>query len=65
MILIIKKVELSDNINKFPPVSYPIIIVTHFLFSLSPLTKVELKAYKKRTRVWRPTTSSCQDGPTK
>ena len=41
----IKKEELSGNISKFPPVTYPD-IVNYFLFSLSPLTKEELKAYK-------------------
>ena len=41
----IKKEELSSGISKFPPVTYPD-IVNYFLFSLSPLTKEELKAYK-------------------
>ena len=41
----IKKEELSSDISKFPPVTYPE-IVNYFLFSLSPLTKEELKAYK-------------------
>ena len=44
----IKKEELSGNISKFPPVqwrSQPI-IVNYFLFSLSPLSKEGLKAYK-------------------
>ena len=41
----IKKEELSSDISKFPPVTYPD-IVNYFLFSLSPLTKEELKAYK-------------------
>ena len=42
---LIKKEELSSDISKFPPVTYPD-IVNYFLFSLSPLTKGELKAYK-------------------
>ena len=41
----IKKEELSSDISKFSPVTYPD-IVNYFLFSLSPLTKEELKAYK-------------------
>ena len=41
----IKKEELSSDISKFPPVTHPD-IVDYFLFSLSPLTKEELKAYK-------------------
>ena len=41
----IKKEELSGNISKFPPVRNPD-IVNYFLFSLSPLTEEELKAYK-------------------
>ena len=39
-----KKEELSGDISKFPPVTYPDII-NYFLFSLSPLTKEELKVY--------------------
>ena len=38
----IKKEELSSDIIKFSPVFRPI-IVNDFLFSLSPLTKEELK----------------------
>ena len=40
-----KKEELSGNISKFPPVANHD-IVNYFLFSLSPLTEEELKAYK-------------------
>ena len=39
-----KKEELSGDISKFPPATYPD-IVNYFLFSLSPLTKEELKVY--------------------
>ena len=39
-----KKEELSGDISKFPPVTFPD-IVNYFLFSLSPLTKEELKVY--------------------
>ena len=42
----IKKEELSGNISKFLPVQWQSIIVNYFLFSLSPLTKEELKMYK-------------------
>ena len=44
----IKKEELSGHISEFPPVqwrSQPIVL-NYFLFSLSPLTKEGLKAYK-------------------
>ena len=39
-----KKEELSGDTSKYPPVTYPD-IVNYFLFSLSPLTKEELKVY--------------------
>ena len=39
-----KKEELSGGISKFPPVTYPD-IVNYFSFSMSPLTKEELKGY--------------------
>ena len=39
-----KKEELSGDTSKFPPVIYSD-IVNYFLFSLSPLTKEELKVY--------------------
>ena len=42
-----KKEELSGDISKFPPVTYPD-IVNYILFSLIPLTKEELKVFIQR-----------------
>ena len=42
----IKKEGLSGDISKFPPVTYPWYLIGYFLFSLSPLTKKELKRYE-------------------
>ena len=42
----IKKEDLSSDISKFPLVTYPD-IVNYFLFSLRPLTKEDLKAYRR------------------